>query len=90
MQSGTLEQFGKTHADAAGDVLNLNPDSRPLPREHLAREAVLLTFLDPLPDRCSRLFDLSPTEWTSLLRLLDFSGLALYFLDRMIELDVCD
>ncbi len=56
--------------------------------EQLAREAVLLTFCDPLPDQCSRLLDLSSRDWSELLRWLDLSGLALYFLDRLVELNL--
>ncbi|MFL6307789.1 MAG: nucleotidyltransferase family protein [Candidatus Sulfotelmatobacter sp.] len=56
--------------------------------EQLTREAVLLTFCDPLPQRCSRLQHLSSREWQHLLRWLDLSGLALYFLDRLIELQL--
>ncbi|MFL6426754.1 MAG: nucleotidyltransferase family protein [Acidobacteriaceae bacterium] len=54
----------------------------------MTREAVLLTFCDPLPQRCSRLQHLSSREWQHLLRWLDLSGLALYFLDRLIELQL--
>ena len=90
MQSGTLDQFSETPVDAAGHVLNLNIASRQLRGEHLAREAVLLTFCDPVPEGCSRLFDLSSMEWKRLLAWLDFSGLALYFIDRIVELGLCD
>ena len=54
------------------------------------REAVLLTFCDPVPPPCSRLQNLSEKEWWKLLNWLDISGLALYFLDRMTELQLCD
>jgi hypothetical protein len=47
------------------------------------REAVLLAFCDPPPETCLRLQSLSQKAWKSLLRWLDVSGLALYFLDRM-------
>lgn len=50
----------------------------------------MLTFCEPVPEKCSRLFSLSAKEWKRLLRWLDFSGLALYFLDRIVELDLCD
>lgn len=62
---------------------------RPLCREWAAREAVLSIFRDPVPERCSRLETLSEREWRSLLRWLDFSGLALYFLDRVVDLEIC-
>jgi hypothetical protein len=51
---------------------------------------VLLIFCDPLPQQCSRLQYLSRREWQHLLHWLDTSGLALYFLDRIIELELCD
>ena len=70
----------------------LNPDilSMPFSGEQLLREAVLLTFCDPLPQQCSRLRCLSKREWQKLLRWLDISGLALYFLDRIVQLGLCD
>ena len=37
-----------------------------------------------------RLLHLSRKEWTDLLRWLDTSGLALYFLDRLKELDLLE
>lgn len=54
------------------------------------REAVLLTFCDQLPEQCMRLKNLSEREWRRLLIWLDISGLALYFLDRMGELQLCN
>jgi Uncharacterised nucleotidyltransferase len=54
------------------------------------REAVLLIFCEPFPPRCARLQHLSKTEWRSLLRWLDISGLALYFLERIVELKLTD
>lgn len=50
------------------------------------REAVLLTFCDPLPAECSRLGHLSSNEWKNLVHWLDTSGLALYFFHRLEEL----
>jgi hypothetical protein len=52
-----------------------------------ARAAVLRCFCDPVPAQCARLESLSAGAWKRLLRWLDFSGLALYFLDRMNELE---
>jgi hypothetical protein len=49
------------------------------------REAALLIFCDPQPEACSRLWRLSDADWQRLLRWLDTSGLALYFLDRVTE-----
>jgi len=51
------------------------------------REAALLLFCDPPPVECSRLAHLSAREWNALLRWLDTSGLALYLLDRLRELN---
>jgi putative nucleotidyltransferase-like protein len=56
-------------------------------RELQLREAVLLTFCDPPPNACSRLGTVSQAEWPRLLRWLDTSGLALYFLHRIDELE---
>ena len=64
--------------------------SKPLCATQLVREAVLLIFCDPLPQQCSRLQHLSRREWQHLLQWLDISGLALYFLDRTIELKLCE
>jgi hypothetical protein len=50
------------------------------------REAALLIFCDPQPEACLRLWGLSDAEWQRLLRWLDTSGLALYFLARVTEL----
>ncbi len=69
---------------------NANIASHPLSKEQSKREAVLLTFCDPLPKQCMRLEKLSEKEWRKLLTWLDISGLALYFLDRMGELRLCN
>ncbi len=55
-------------------------------RKQYLREAALLSFCDPPPPQCSVLWSLSRREWESLLHWLDLSGLALYFLDRMANL----
>ena len=52
-------------------------------REQRLRRAVLLSFRDPLPAECLELYEINKREWRSLLRWLDVSGLALYFLDRL-------
>ena len=49
---------------------------------------MLSTLCEPLPVQYSRLWRLSAQEWRSLLHWLDTSGLALYFLDRMMELQL--
>ena len=57
---------------------------------HQQREAVLLAFRDPVPAECEKLWRLSGKEWQRLLHWLDTSGLALYFLDRLTELELCE
>jgi hypothetical protein len=61
-----------------------------LAKQLRAREAVLLIFCDPLPEQYARLWHLSDNEWQQLLRWMDTSGLALYFLDRVLELQLND
>ncbi len=57
----------------------------PKSREQQTREAVLLTFCEPMPPACLK--QLSAKEWQRLLTWLDTSGLALYFFDRLVELN---
>ncbi|MGB6975384.1 MAG: nucleotidyltransferase family protein [Terracidiphilus sp.] len=64
--------------------------AKPLQGAQLAREAVLLSFRDPLPEQCSRLRHLSEREWRKILRWLDLSGLALCFFNRIVELRLTD
>ena len=71
-------------------TLNTNLASNFLNREQLLREAVLLTFCDPLPEQYGRLADLSVRRWQKLLQWLDVSGLTLYLLDRLVELRRCN
>jgi Uncharacterised nucleotidyltransferase len=68
----------------------LHSSPKSLARQLQAREAVLLIFLDPLPEQYARLWRLSDREWQELLHWLDISGLALYFLDRVLELQLND
>jgi hypothetical protein len=57
-------------------------------REQQTREAVLLAFCEPMPPACLK--QLSAKEWQRLLTWLDTSGLALYFYDRLVELNQTD
>lgn len=61
-----------------------------LSRTHQIREAVLLTFRERVPDECDRLRHLSGGDWRRLLFWLDTNGLALYFLDRLAEIEMSD
>lgn len=56
-----------------------------LSREQQTREAVLLCFSGPLPAQIEPLLQLAPREWKKLLLWLGVSGLALYFLDRLVH-----
>ena len=67
----------------------LNTVNKQLSKEQFQREAVLLSFCDPLADRCLQLQNLSTKEWRRLLDWLDISGLALYFFDHLAELQLC-
>jgi hypothetical protein len=71
-------------------MLHTSPSPKPLAKQLRAREAVLLIFCDPLPEQYARLWPLSDNEWQQLLHWLDTSGLALYFLDRVLELQLND
>ena len=75
-----------THDLPTVEIMSSHPQGTSGQRRFQIREAVLLSFLDPLPEHCEMLWDLSTAEWRSLLPWLDTSGLALYFLDRMVEL----
>jgi hypothetical protein len=70
-------------------AFSINTTAGSTDRTQQLREAVLLSFCDPLLEECARLWHLSGKEWQQLLFWLDTSGLALYFLDRMVELDMC-
>ena len=62
------------------------PLNRELNTEQALHEAVLVSFCDPPPYQIERLRHLSGKQWQKLLFWLDVSGLALYFLDRIEEL----
>ena len=71
-------------------TLHTSTSPKSLARQLQAREAVLLIFCDPVPEQYARLWHLSDNEWQQLLHWLDTSGLALYFLDRVLELQLND
>lgn len=57
-----------------------------LTKEQQLHHAVLQIFFSPSSEQSLRLSLLSEREWSRLLHWLDISGLALYFLDRLTEL----
>jgi hypothetical protein len=59
-----------------------------LSREQRLRRAVLLSFCDPIPAQCLELHEITEREWRNLTHWLDVSGLALYFLDRLVDLQL--
>ena len=67
-----------------------NTKNYSLSRVQQLREAILLTFCDPMPAECERLQKLPSRRWQPLLTWLDTSGLALYFLDRVTQLGRCE
>jgi hypothetical protein len=71
-------------------LLDSNISARRMNREQLMRLAVVLSICDPLPQKFLGMLPLSNNAWARLLRWLDMSGLSLYFLNRLLELDLCD
>ena len=83
-----MRQADESAAPLWGFAPEIDGITNRLNRKRLMREAVLLFFCDPLPEKRFRFQDLSNKEWNGLLHWLDISGLALYFLDRMMELQL--
>lgn len=73
-----------------GDLRTKALSHKKLSPDQLIRQSVLLSFLDPLPQQCLQLRTLSMSHWRHLLRWFDYSGLALYFFDRIADLQLGD
>lgn len=67
-----------------------NPEVPHLSRRQQLRKYVLLFFCEPIQADCFQLASITHAEWKQLLHWLDTSGLALYFLDRLIEQDLTE
>src|SRR5580704_2134147 len=65
-------------------------EKRTLNRAQQLRRSVLLVFCESSPAGYSLLLGLTHKEWQDLLHWLDTSGLALYFFDRMRELNLLE
>lgn len=85
-----LWQSGAIHRLASMATRKAKSGNHMLREQEPLREVVLLAFCDPPPDAYLGLQGLSQKEWKRLLHWLDVSGLALYFLDRMGELQQRD
>jgi hypothetical protein len=81
-------QIGGPDAPVWDDTSNIGVVASRVNRKQQIREAVLQSFCDPIPENDFRFPTLSNREWNGLLKWLDVSGLALYFLDRMRELQL--
>jgi hypothetical protein len=95
-QAEAQHQYMSSIADQAHisttsiSVGDANKAIKRLSREQRIHEAILLIFSDKVPDQIELLLALSPAEWRRLLNWLDVSGLALYFLDRLVQLGLRD
>jgi putative nucleotidyltransferase-like protein len=84
-----VELSGTTRESAPMPGSKSKISSSLLSREQWIRAAVLLILCEPESEQCLQLLYISPREWRRLLEWLDIGGLALYFLDRMLELQLC-
>jgi hypothetical protein len=74
--------------------MNIGPiqiESKQRARSNRLKEAVLASFHEPAPSVRARLAEFTRRDWERSKYWLDVSGLALYFLDRLIalELELC-
>jgi hypothetical protein len=83
------ERIGGCEDSQFGPASLSRTRSKPFNSEQLIRQALLLTLCDSLP-RSSWIRSLSPEQWKRALCWLDLSGLALYFFDRITELQSID
>jgi hypothetical protein len=75
-------------ADGEDTGQSVKGEPAALSSEQRLRRAVLLSFCDPVPVQCLQLREITEREWRRLLHWLDVSGLALYFLDRLVDLQL--
>jgi hypothetical protein len=96
LKTPSLARRGVAHS---GEMLDCVPPPMAIPKiqirqlrgDQQTRLAALSTLCDPLPQQSLRmLLTLSTKEWEKLLKWLHISGLALYFLNRVVELDLCE
>lgn len=87
--SSTLETLASPPV-RLGDLTPKTLSHKKLTHDQLIRQSVLLSFLDSLPQQCLQLRTLSMSQWRTLLRWFDYSGLALYFFDRIADLQLGD
>ena len=86
MQLSTLRQPSTPITRA----FHINSEENHASREDRIKEALLLILCDPVPRECLQIWRLSDRDWRRALFWLDISGLALYLLDRLIQLGLCE
>lgn len=63
-------------------------EKAPISRSHRLKEAVLASFRDNAPSVRAQFAEFNSSDWERILFWLDISGLALYLLDRLTQLNV--